>query len=589
MRKFTFVFIVILELILKTKTLNSEIINISNYSYPLPDDPDIYYIAIMGTNDLHGTYFPLESPNPVTNSTYTTGGLDYYGKYIQIMRAQWKERFLWLDAGDQFSGGLETKISEGELITEFYNKMKLDAATFGNHEWDFGFEYLDKRLHNSNFSYLAANIKNKTTEQTEFLYNQKRSQIFQVGEIKLGVIGLANFVKKETSSGFFTDVEFKTYKAAILLEIEQLRKETDAVIILGHIALNCPKSEEALKLQIFTKDTPQKECDESTEMMQFLKTLDNGIVDAIIAGHSHDETHNWPFGFPVMSSINFGQTSNIMYLPFNRKTKKLIKDKIQIEGPLPVCEKVFKNYNACPQAMTEEEIIAGGELLPYSFHGVEIKAAEELKELSDYWWKQYESFKKDKVTAITESLGVTKIKESALGNLYTDIMRKITGADIGIETAGAFRVTWSKGNLSAADILSMTPYDNFISTFGMKGKDVRRMFYNLHEGSYTALTSGVVQVVRKKPVKKLVSIKIFDGINEIEIEDEKIYKIACVDFLYPKGGDDFKKVVKWFKNPIDLKILNILSGDIIKYLRNVDLIEVNKLINEEHPGLRIIE
>lgn len=589
MRLCTFFFIVILTFISKSKAINSEVIDISNYSYPLPDDPDIYYIAIMGTNDLHGTYFPLESPNPVTNTTYTTAGLDYYGKYIQIMRDQWKDRFLWLDAGDQFTGGLETKISEGELITEFFNKMKLNAATFGNHEWDFGFDYLDKRLHNSSFSYLAANIKNKTSEQTEFFFNQKRSQIFDVGDIRLGIIGLANVVKKETSSGFFTDVEFKTYKAGILSEIEQLRKETDAVIVLGHIALNCPKSEEHLKLQIFTKDTPQQECVESTEMMQLLKTLDNGIVDAIIAGHSHDETHNWPYGFPVMSSINFGKTSNIMYLPFDRKTHRLIKDKIQIEGPLPICEKIFKNYNTCPQAMTEEQIIAGGELLSYSFHGVEIKPVDDLKELSKYWWEKYVSFKTDKITTISDSLGVTKVKECALGNLYTDIMRKIAGADIGIDTAGNFRATWSKGNLSAADIMSMTPYDNFISSFGMKGKDVRRMFYDLNEGSYTVFTSGVVQVVRKKPVKKLISVKIFDGINELEIEDEKIYRIVCVDFLFPKGGDDFKRVVKWFKDPIDLKYFDILSNDVIKYLRNVDLIEVSKLINEDHPGLRIIE
>ena len=45
------------------------------------------------------------------------------GKYIDLLREEWKERFIWLDAGDQFQGAMENTISNGTIITDFYNIM----------------------------------------------------------------------------------------------------------------------------------------------------------------------------------------------------------------------------------------------------------------------------------------------------------------------------------------------------------------------------------------------------------------------------------------------------------------------------------
>ena len=42
-------------------------------------------------------------------------------------------------------------------------------------------------------------------------------------------------------------------------------------------------------------------------------------------------------------------------------------------------------------------------------------------------------------------------------------------------------------------------------------------------------------------------LKIFDGIEEREIEENKNYKITTIGFCVPKGGDVFKKVLKWYK------------------------------------------
>ena len=108
------------------ETNENDVIDITKYDYPKPTDTDDEYnIAILGTNDIHGAFFPLDIKFRHNNFTYKSGGLEYLGKYISILREEWKERFIWLDAGDQFQGGFENKLSNGTIITDFFIHFNL--------------------------------------------------------------------------------------------------------------------------------------------------------------------------------------------------------------------------------------------------------------------------------------------------------------------------------------------------------------------------------------------------------------------------------------------------------------------------------
>ena len=553
-------------------------VNISNYSYPDPNDSSVYYVAILSVNDIHGVYFPSTTTYVDKNnatSYYESGGLDYLGKYISILKQEWGERFIFLDAGDEFQGGLETKISNGDVITDFFNIMNLTAATFGNHEWDEGYEYLNTRLHKSNFPYLACNIMNSTSNQTEFLYNQLHYKIITVGEIKIGIIGLANNVVKETSNGKFKDVTFLNYVQRLTQVANEIRPQVNAVIALGHVALSC-ESEDSnsniFELKVYNKTTLQTKCDLNKEAAKLLKELPPNTIDAFITGHSHDITHHWLYDTPVMSGKNFGLYTNIMYLPFDKETLSLIKDAIQIEGPLPTCPKVFTSTHKC-DSMTQQQIDLSGELEEYTFHDVLITKEESLLNHSEYWNDQYTKFRQDNVTSIDLPLEMDKHHESALGNLYMDIYRKVTGADVAITNPGSFKMKWNVGNISVADVYSMNPYDNCIVCFEINGKSLRRMLFEVQSGKFAFYpTSGVKQVVKVSPKKKLISVKLFDGLRETEIDDVKMYKVTMVDFLYPHGGDDFNKMVKWLKTEVNITWYRIEREEVLDYLRNVDKI-----------------
>ena len=97
---------------------------------PDPNDPDILYIPILLTNDIHGSFYPKKILLP-SGDTYTIGGLEYLGKYFSILSKTWGDRLLYFDTGDQFQGGIEGFISKGKIMMDFFNELKLQKSVIG--------------------------------------------------------------------------------------------------------------------------------------------------------------------------------------------------------------------------------------------------------------------------------------------------------------------------------------------------------------------------------------------------------------------------------------------------------------------------
>jgi 2',3'-cyclic-nucleotide 2'-phosphodiesterase/3'-nucleotidase len=129
---------------------------------PTPEDKDILYIPIIHTNDIHGSFYPKKILLP-SGHTYSIGGLQYLGKYVSIMTEEWKERLLYFDTGDQFQGGIEGYISKGEIMMDFFNELEVEKSIIGNHEFDYGIDFLKNYMSLSKFDWVIDNIKNKTS------------------------------------------------------------------------------------------------------------------------------------------------------------------------------------------------------------------------------------------------------------------------------------------------------------------------------------------------------------------------------------------------------------------------------------------
>ena len=169
---------------------DSNIPNLSNYPYPTSSDsPEIEYIVLIGTNDFHGNIIPMiESTS--NSQTLRVSGLSLLSSYLDALSDEWQENLLWVDAGDQFQGSIESNSFGGEPMIKFINsKTNIQrAATIGNHDFDFGFGNLTQRLTESRFEHVTANLFNIYNDETVSFPNTSPSKIYTVAGVKIGIL-----------------------------------------------------------------------------------------------------------------------------------------------------------------------------------------------------------------------------------------------------------------------------------------------------------------------------------------------------------------------------------------------------------------
>lgn len=569
---------------------NEDYIDISDYAYPDPKDESVYRIAIFGTNDLHGNMFPVKVYNQLTKDFYESGGVEYMGSYISILRKQWGDRFLWLDAGDQFQGAMEFSLSEGKIMNAFYNTKKLNAIGIGNHDFDLSYETLKKNMAESKFDYLVSNFYDLESKSYEFMPNQKKSKIYKVGQVNIGVIGIATLQTNTTTTGFPKTIEIKSQKEIIRAEAKTLReKGAHAVILISHSGTRCSdKYAELIKLKMRTKETKQSACDNVDEFTSLISSLEPGLIDGIVAGHLHGMNHHWINGIPTIQS--YGSVySNIMYLAFDPKDNyQLLPDKISLEGPLPSCGKIFEKTKLC-QYMNKDQIPTAGALKQFTFHKELIVKDPELSEPFEEWRKAIEENQSKFITTTEEQMRTDQLYETTLSNIFNDVGLKISGAHVSFMNLGGFRSTWNPGPLNEIDMFNMSPFPSFYVTFEMTGKEVLRMLRTVQGGKIIYPLGGVNLYGKfdSQGYIKVIDVKLFDGYREMVLESTKTYTVCTSDYL-ANGGSAMSKVLQWYtmRKRVDYKIP--IRDQVTDFLKRIPNIKKGMFIDVNHPRVRFL-
>jgi 2',3'-cyclic-nucleotide 2'-phosphodiesterase/3'-nucleotidase len=593
---YSFLLKIFLLLKILTITIAVSPVTLSDYKYPSPERmKNRKYIAIMGTNDIHGEIFPnlFDSPG---GTTLSTGGATNIYSYVKAMRKEWGDSFIWLDGGDQFQGTMEVMLSDGSIMKDFYNYAKLDAIAIGNHEFDYGIETLKQHIKNEKFPTLCANLydkKNKKYIWEEGMWeNVKPYHIFSVENpsIKIGVIGLATAETTLFTATDLSDYIFDNYYDVTKRWTDFLRKEkgVDAVILLTHFGPKCPMEPVGkMELGMRNKDTHQEPCDTSEEIMSFLKKVESEElkIDALVGAHVHDVVHHWIHGIPCIESSGAGYF-NILYLPFrinDDESVTLINDEIEIEGPVPVCEKIWDDTRACNYKENEP----ASNMRDILFHNSVLEVDQGLFDELDGWY-QIINKKRTNILAETQTeISLNGEKETVLTNLINDIGRMITGADICFYNLGGIRHSWHKGGITEIDVFKMFPFNNTWNMFEMTGEEVIRMFKELNTNVIYPAT-GVTQTYLKKNMQNILrDIELWDGVKKTKIDLNKTYKICTNNFL-ADGGTGMSKIRRWY----DLrnnKVCGIIRDSIIEYFRNMKVIKKEFYIDSRYPNLIFLD
>ncbi len=216
-------------------------------------------LVILHTNDTHSQIEPLSSGN-----YKGLGGVVRREKYINQVRADNKNVIL-LDAGDFSQGTPYFTLFRGDVEIELMNALKVDVATFGNHEFDNGQEELARRIKMASFPVVNANYDLKGTPLDGLIAPYA---IIERGGKRIGVIGLSVRLAGLVSPNRLGNMKYEhPYKIVNRLARRlRNREKCDLVILLSHCGYNGGKEQNPTD-EMIAKNTEG--------------------VDIIIGGHSH--------------------------------------------------------------------------------------------------------------------------------------------------------------------------------------------------------------------------------------------------------------------------------------------------------------
>jgi 5'-nucleotidase len=570
-----------------------ELLNLSDYPYPNPNQkqPEYETIAILATNDIHGHILPSQYTTLDTAEPYNVGGLLLMSSYIQTLKREWNDKLLWLDAGDQFQGTIESNSVNGESIVKsinFQNMSDSIAAAIGNHEFDFGLANLTRIINEANFPYLDSNIINKTTGKPQNFTNSRENKIFKVGSLKVGVFGMTTQETPFTTATNVSNLLFDDYLNTTLKESKALRDAgADLVLLTCHIGMFCLQGDlnDLYDIGLRNASTiPKTNCSPTDELYKFLEKVPEGVIDGVVGGHVHTLAHHWRNKIPVVMGASYAKYFNVLYFKYDKLNKKLLLNETQIEGPVPVCDKIFSKIKRCE--LEAGVVSRDGQLSEFLFHNQHIKFDHSLYKYIKPYLKQAEEYQKDIYGYVQNPMNVTSDEESPLGDFIADCLQNASRSDVSLVNMGMLRINWPRGNLSYYTLFETIPFQNQISSFEMTGEELLKAIAILQSANLAFYsTAGLRQYVGINPSKHLINVTLFNG---TVIENEKTYLVSAPDFLM-KGGDDFR-LVRQFYTPRNVKNHGFIKEALRSYVRSIGTLNTDSdpVVKKSQPRLVVV-
>ncbi len=472
-------------------------------------------ISLVGTNDLHGR---IEALPPF-------GG---YLANLRRARARDGGAVLLVDAGDMFQGTLPSNLTEGAAVVRAYNALGYAAAALGNHEFDFGPvgpEVMAKhpgttpgddprgalraRAAEASFPFLDANLVDAATGAPPAWKNVVPDVLLDVAGIKVGIVGVATAsTPRTTLAANFAGLAMKPLAPAIAAAAADLhRRGATVVVAAAHAGGVCKRF-----------DAPEHfdSCEADGEIFQVARDLTaaGGVVDAIVAGHTHEGVAHRVFGVPIVEAFANGHDFSRIDLTVDRATGRAIDARIfppqRICAPERCASESYEGAPVVPDAAVEAAIAPA----------LDAARAQREQKLG---------------LAVAAPIKRAQKVESPLGNLFADLMRAARpGADVALTNGGGLRADLPAGPLTYGQLFEAAPFDNRFATIPITGAELTdAVARNLERDNGIVSLSGVRAEARCKDGALAVTLFRSDG---RPIAPKTRLTLVTSDFL-ATGGD----------------------------------------------------
>jgi len=183
---------------------------------------EIRTLTILHTNDVHAHFLPNDA---------NLGGFAYLASAIRQERAHCSDCLL-LNAGDLVQGTPVSTIYHGLPVFEVANLFGYDAATLGNHEFDYGWMQARKFISTATYPIVTANLVNAQGE----LFTPKPYVILKVNQLRVAVIGgMTEDLHTLTNPSSMGEWHTTPLVEAVRQCAAELRGQADLIVLLAHI------------------------------------------------------------------------------------------------------------------------------------------------------------------------------------------------------------------------------------------------------------------------------------------------------------------------------------------------------------------
>ena len=447
-------------------------------------------IRIITTNDLHSYLKPiyyryLDDIKPwggvSREGDYVNkariegkfGGMAYVASMIKKLKAEKPGKNLVFDAGDTWHGGGITFFDKGVAMVKIMNAIGYDAMVPGNWEFFYKKDHFLDLIDSANFPVIAYNLTDREWEDPAL----DQYIIRKVGKLKVAVVGYTYPWTALTSAivGAAKWYKFgiKEDEARALIADIRKNEDPDLLVFISHGGFGLDQ--------------------------KFARRVDG--IDVMLSGHTHDEVLDPVVWNDTLVFQGGAHGKYVVSLDLEIKDKKINDFEYRLN-------KVMQNrIDPDPEV---SKLIEEAYLPHDSELSKVIGSSEVLMQRRDFW-------------------------QSTVGNLITDAMREIQKTDIAFFPAWRFGASVLPGKITKEDIYNVIPTEGRISTFSMRGKEIKNLIENIlssvvNRDPYTRVGGDMIRFSGMKIICDLVKpagkrvLKITIGGEEFD--SQKVYTVA---------------------------------------------------------------
>ncbi|GLB47352.1 5'-nucleotidase [Philodulcilactobacillus myokoensis] len=254
-------------------------------------------LTILATSDTHGYVSPTNYVNSNANMPF---GLERAASCIKEQQGKHPNN-ITIDNGDFLEGSPMTyymaKIKHqksAKQLCDAFNLIHYNYGIVGNHEFNYGLNYLKNTIRDSKRQFLCANV----IDQDGHHPLGKPYDIKNINGVKVGILGVTTQgATKWESPSNIAGLKFISVVKCAKKYIPILRKQADVVIVAYHGGFERDMNGKPTEVI-------RNENESENESYSLLKNVKG--IDALVSGHQHRILHDHLFGVPFIQAGHRG-------------------------------------------------------------------------------------------------------------------------------------------------------------------------------------------------------------------------------------------------------------------------------------------